>query len=381
MKKKIISMLLIATLVLTFAACGDKGSDTDTSTTPPPASDDSATPPPADNSSLNIQVIAKGFQHQFWQVVKQGAQDAADELGVKMEFNGPGAESDIAAQIGMIDNALAQNPSAIALAALDTKSVEGQLADALSKKIPIIGFDSGVPDAPADSIAATASTDNNNAAAIAAQEMMKDSAFKAAVEGATSDKPVVIGILSQDATSTSIIGRTQGYLDEIKAELEAIPALAGKISVTGHDMYKAPVDGAAVEIAVQVPPTSDAADMKNGAQALLSTKGLIGVFLSNEGAVTGFLNATNDGADLGDGKAYADLVVAGFDAGKTQKEVVKQGLFLGSVTQDPYQIGYQAVTLAVQAANGQPVSDVDTGAKWYNAANMDDPSIKDLIYD
>jgi ribose transport system substrate-binding protein len=377
MKKKLLAILLAAMLVLSLAACGG-GGDADA---PAPADEDSAaTEPAADNSDLNIQVVAKGFQHQFWQVVMAGAQAAAADLGVKMEFNGPPTESDIAAQIGMIDNALAQNASAIALAALDTKSVEGQLADAQSKGIPIIGFDSGVPDAPAGSIAATASTNNENAAAIAAEHMMADPTFKAAIEGATSDKPVVIGILSQDATSTSIIGRTTGYLDAIKLALETIHP--GAVKVTGHDMYKADsAEKAAVEIAVQIPPTPDAADMKNGAQALLSTKGLIGVFLSNEGAVTGFLNATNDGADLGDGKAYADLVVAGFDAGKTQKDVVRQGLFLGSVTQDPYQIGYLAVELAVKAAKGEAVADADTGAKWYDASNMDDDDIKDLIYD
>ena len=98
--------------------------------------------------------------------------------------------------------------------------------------------------------------------------------------------------------------------------------------------------------------------------------------------VTGFLNATNDGADLDkeNGK-YKDLTVAGFDAGKTQKTAVKNGWFLGSVTQDPYQIGYQAVDLAVKAAKGEKVSDVDTGAKWYNASNIDSPEIADLVYD
>jgi ribose transport system substrate-binding protein len=60
---------------------------------------------------------------------------------------------------------------------------------------------------------------------------------------------------------------------------------------------------------------------------------------------------------------------------------VKDGLFLGSVTQDPYMIGYQAVALAVAAANGETVGDVDTGAKWYTAANMDEPDIAQLIYD
>ena len=122
-----------------------------------------------------------------------------------------------------------------------------------------------------------------------------------------------------------------------------------------------------------VPPSFTAEQVKaSGAQA---------VFLSNEGAVTGFLAATADGSDLADGGRFADLIVAGFDAGSPQKNAVRQGWFVGSVTQDPYRIGYLAVELAVKAANGEEVADVDTGAQWYTAENIDDPDIALLVYD
>ena len=51
------------------------------------------------------------------------------------------------------------------------------------------------------------------------------------------------------------------------------------------------------------------------------------------------------------------------------------------MTQDPYQIGYKAVELAVKAAKGEAVADVDTGAQWYNAENIDDEMISMLVYD
>jgi ribose transport system substrate-binding protein len=44
-------------------------------------------------------------------------------------------------------------------------------------------------------------------------------------------------------------------------------------------------------------------------------------------------------------------------------------------------IGYRAVELAYNAYQGNPVSDVDTGAKFYNYMNMDDDDIKGLLYD
>jgi ribose transport system substrate-binding protein len=95
----------------------------------------------------------------------------------------------------------------------------------------------------------------------------------------------------------------------------------------------------------------------------------------------GLLAATADGEDLADDGKYADLVVAGFDAGTAQKNAIRNGWFYGSVTQDPYQIGYKAVELAYKAAMGEAVADVDTGAQWYNATNIDDPAIALLVYD
>jgi ribose transport system substrate-binding protein len=73
--------------------------------------------------------------------------------------------------------------------------------------------------------------------------------------------------------------------------------------------------------------------------------------------------------------------VVGFDAGKAQKAAVKNGWFLGSITQDPYMIGYLAVELTVKSINGEKVSDTDTGCKFYTAKNIDDPDISQLVYD
>ena len=391
MKKTVITILaIVMACALVFTACSGQpaASSAPAATSAAPASSEAASEAPAssvaavDNSALNIQVLAKGFQHQFWQVVKQGAEAAATDLGIgTMEFNGPEGESAINTQVEMLNAALAKNPNAIALAALDTESVKSQLDEAMSKKIPIIGFDSGVPDAPAGAIAATASTDNEAAAALAAAEMMKDPTFSEKLKAATAENPVVVAILSQDATSASIIGRTKGFVDAMKTAAEAI--FPDAVAIEGHDMYKAEsASDPAVKIMVQVPPTPDAGDMKNGAQAVLGTDNLIGVFCSNEGAVTGLLNATNDGSDLDRAKGkYKDLLVAGFDAGATQKAAVKNGWFLGSVTQDPYQIGYKAVELAAAAAKGETVADVDTGAKWYNSTNMEQEDIAVLLYD
>lgn len=326
---------------------------------------------------LYISVISKGEQHAFWQAVRKGCEDAANEYGVEMFYYGPPSESDIVLQVEALNAEMQKQPDAIALAALSTESVMAQLQQCMDQGIPVIGFDSGVPNAPEGSIYATASTNNQNAAALAAEEMLKLEGFADALKAGTADAPVVIGVLSQDATSESVTGRTTGFVEK----MYELASEYNTVAVTGHDLWAKEAEGAGVIIKVEIAATPEITDVTNAANALLNTQGIYALFCSNEGAVNGLLAATSSGADLADGAAYGDLIVAGFDAGSPQKNAVRNGWFVGSVTQDPYKIGYLAVELAVKAANGEEVADVDTGAQWYTAENIDDEDIALLVYD
>lgn len=327
--------------------------------------------------TLYIPVMAKGFQHQFWQAVYQGALAAADEYGVEIYFDGPASETNIDEQVTMLKNEMAKNPAAIALAALSTDSVMNELQECVEKGIPVIGFDSGVPGAPDGSIYATAATNNQNAAALAAEKMYEHEGFAEMIAAATAEEPVVIGVISQEAVSDSIVGRTTGFVNRMKELCGEVTT----VSVTGHDIWKDEKDDAAVIIHVQISATTEATDVATASNAVLNMDNVKAIFLSNEGAVTGFLAATADGSELAEGGRYDGLMVAGFDAGASQKNAVRNGWFIGSVTQDPYMIGYYAVELAVKAANGETVEDIDTGAQWYDASNIDDEMIAMLVYD
>lgn len=357
--KKLIAMLLVLVMVLSFAACGEKA-------------------PENESGALYIPVMAKGFQHQFWQAVKAGADAAAKDLGVEIYFDGPASETEIAAQVNMIEQQMAKNPKAMALAALDTSAVADILADCAKKNIPVIGFDSGVPGDTSGAVKATACTNNEAAAAIAAEKFGENADLVAAMKAATPEAPIIIAVLSQDAVSASVTGRTTGFVNKMKE----VAAQHGTVAVTGHTKWAEGDEAAAsILIEVAVSATTEAVDVQNSANALLAKENLKAVFCSNEGTVTGFLSAVSDGEDLADGGKYADLVVAGFDAGAAQKNAVRKGWFYGSVTQDPYHIGYYAVEMAVAAAKGEAVADKDTGAKWYDASNIDNEDIAILVYD
>ena len=333
---------------------------------------------------IYIPIVSKGDQNDFWQQVKLGANDAAKKYNVKTTFEGPASESDVSAQVEMLNNAMVKQPAAIVLAAIDTTSVFDQLEQCRDNKIPVVGFDSGVPNAPKGAILANASTNNYNAAGIAANKIFE--VIKDKISAATSEKPVTIVVMNSDASGESLLSRGKGFRDTMVDLIINKTKLSAKdIKVTGNSAYiakKSPQSGDKVIIDMVVPASCSATDATASAIAVLNSvedKNIISMFCSNEATVKGLLAATTDGEDLA--YKYKDLLVLGFDAGAGQKNAVRKGYFYGSITQDPYSIGYKAIELAYKAVSGEKISDVDTGAKFYDSKNMDNADIKGLLYD
>ena len=158
-----------------------------------------------------IAIISKGFQHQFWQAVKKGADDEAAKVGAKVTFEGPASETEVESQITMLTNAIAKKPDAIAFAALDSKAAAAPLAQIQSQKIPLIAFDSGVD---SDIPVTTASTDNKAAAAEGAKQMCK------LINNAGKVATVV-----HDQTSKSGTDRRDGFIAGIKANCPNVTLL------------------------------------------------------------------------------------------------------------------------------------------------------------
>ncbi len=286
-----------------------------------------------------IPVISKGFQHQFWQAVKAGSEQAAADLNVDITFQGPPSESDVAIQIEMLQAALAKNPAAICLAALDTKAVIPLLEEAQAKGIPVVGFDSGVD---SDIPVATATTDNVAAAALAADKMAE--LIGGAGKGA---------VLVHDQTSRTGIDRRDGFVNRIA---EAYP----DIEIVNLD-YGAGDQLKSTDLAKAV---------------IQANPDLKGYFGANEGSIIGVLNAVTELGKEG------EIVVIGYDSGKQQTDAIRSGVQAGAITQNPIGIGYKCVEAAVKTLNGETVDKIiDTGFFWYDATTIDSDEIKAVLYE
>jgi ribose transport system substrate-binding protein len=149
-----------------------------------------------------IPLVSKGFQHQFWQAVKLGAEQAAKADDVKITFEGPESETMVDKQIDMLSADLAKHPNAIGFAALDSKAAIPLLRKAQAEHIPVIAFDSGVD---SDIPLTTCATNNLAAAALAADKM-------AEAIGDSGEVAVIV----HDQTSRTGIDRRDGFLKEMK---------------------------------------------------------------------------------------------------------------------------------------------------------------------
>jgi len=340
--KKLTIVFALLLVVALMAACAQPSPAAEPQAQPTePQAEPQAQPtePPAQTSKPYIPVISKGFQHQFWQAVKLGAENGAADFNVDITFEGPELESQVDKQIEMLQTALDKKPAAICLAALDSQAAIPLLERAKAENIPIIGFDSGVD---SDIPVTTAATDNIAAAGAAADKM-------AELIGDEGEVAVIV----HDQTSRTGIDRRDGFLNRMK---EAHP------NITIVDVQY----GAGDHL-----KTADLA--KAIIQAHPNLKGFFG---ANEGSAIGVINAINE-LNMG-GK----LVVIGYDSGKAQLDAIRDGTMAGAITQDPIGIGYKCVEAAVKAIAGETLpKTIDTGFHWYDKTNIDDPTIAPLLYE
>ena len=316
--RKIAAAAAAAALALALTACGQGGAG-------------------AGGGPL-IAIVSKGFQHQFWQAVKKGAEQEAAAKGARTTFVGPATEKDVEQQVNMLTNELAKSPQALGFAALDSRAAANLLQQAKSQKIPVVAFDSGVD---SDIPVTTVATDNKAAAAEAAKHLAEQLGGQGKV-----------AMVVHDQTSLSGKDRRDGFLDWMHRNAPGITVLDPQYG--GGDQLES----------------------ANITKSILSANpDLKGIYASNEGSAIGVIKGVQES-----GKAGA-VTIAGFDSGQAQIEAINSGVESGAVTQDPVDMGKQLVDAALKAINGEQLPKrIDTAFYWYDKANINDPKIQAALY-
>ena len=386
--KKVMALMLCAAMVTSMSATAAFAAEEKEDAATEESADSTASEDPTAqfdglkaNEAYVFPMMVKSFQSTYWDAAQEGMKKAAEELGVTYTAQGPNSESDIADQVNMINTAIASNPVGLGLAACDTSSVTDALKTCAEKGIPVVTFDTGIADAPEGSVVCEVCTDNAQAGAVAAENMYNS--IKDVVKDA--DGQVIIGEVNQDATAQNIQQRGTGFINKM---IELLQADGKTVAVSGNEFYVNAAEGADADakdadvvIQVAVPAQTTVELCSTEAQAILSQENCIAVFGSNQVSAEGVLAANANLNVLGSDPANGDVVGVGFDAGSIIKAAVKDGTFIGAVTQSPLMMGYYAIYALTAAANGQELEDVPTDGYWYDATNMEDEDIAPNLYD
>ena len=264
-----------------------------------------------------IALITMDSIDQHWVTLNEGAQKAAEELGVTVTFMAPNTKDD-AQQIEQVNNAVAGGYQAIIVAANGPDAISSALRDAASQGVKIVYVDS-----PANVEAeATFSTDNKAAGKTAGETMLA----KLTEMGVTTGS---IGIINVNAATDSCVMREEGFRSAFEG--------------TGFTLLETQYG------------EGDAAKSQSIAENYI-TQGVVGIFGCNEGSTTGAGNAIK-------ASGSSEIVGVGFDKSDAILGLIEDGHLLATMAQNPDVMGYEGVKAAVAALNGESLGGAvtDTG--------------------
>jgi ribose transport system substrate-binding protein len=293
---------------------------------------------------LTIAVIPKGETHVFWQSVHAGAEKAAKETGVEILWKGPVQENDRTGQINEVESFISRGVSGICLAPLDDAALRKPVSAAMSKKIPVVIFDSGLK---SEDYVSFVATDNYKGGTLAGERLAEILGRKGKV-----------ALLRYMEGSASTAEREQGFLDTIRK----YPDLA----VASDNQYA----GATADTAIQA--------SENLLTSLKTPEGGLrvdGIFAPNESSALGMLRALENAGLAG------RIKFVGFDSSEKLVDALKAGRLHGTVLQNPVKMGYLAVKTMVDHLKGQKVERrIDTGAVMVTPENMEQPEMRALLH-
>lgn len=319
-----------------------------------------------------ISIIGKDENSSYWKEVKKGVEQAVKDLNktfgysgedkIKATFNAPDGE-DIDEQVNILDEELARYPDALGIASIDEDACKVQFDAAAENGIPVIALDSGNT---YQGIQCTVKTNNTEAAKTVAYQLCNG------IEDAGE-----VLLLASDSNSEAAKERLAGFQEEIKSEHPNVQIV--------DTIYCDQMDDLKKEIAEQKNAAKKAEEPEITADDL-SDEDVILYYMEQHPNLKGMFGTNVTAVQLGlsalkEAEKTDETVLTGFDAGEAQIEALKNGEIEGLAVQNPFGIGYASVVAAARSIlqTGNEAL-VDTGYVWVTNENMEDASIKNMLY-
>lgn len=279
------------------------------------------------NGGLEIVVVAKALDSEFWQRLKAGAEEAARESGdVRLAVLAPEREVNIDQQVAILEDQVLKKVSALAVAPAGVAEIVPVLDKAAAASIPVLLVDT---DLSWPRKLSYIGTDNRLGGRLAGEFVIR----------ALSGKGQVAVIRGMPGVATHE-DRLAGFEE----------ALAGT---------------PAIELVTVQPANSERAlGMAVMENLLTSHPAIDAVFATNDQMALGAMEA------IAARNLTGKIVLVGFDATREAARAVAAGRMTAVIAQHPEAMGRRAVEEAIRAARGEPVAErVDTGTTLVTKEN------------
>lgn len=318
--KKWVSMATAAVLAASLlAGCGNSDASS------PAASDGASNANGTSNAEkIKIGFVVKSLSDQYWVLMKAGAEKEAAAQGVDLKFIAPNSESDVQAQVDMMQNLIGQKIQALCVAPSSDSTVQPVLQQADQAGIKILAVDT-------------------------------DTAYE--------NKLTFIGTGNESAAKLGgeFVAKT------FKSGAAAI-VLRGRLGDKTHDEreagWAAALEAAGIKI-LEVQAADSQAE-----KALNVTQDLLAKYSGKIDVICTTADSMAQGAQNAVQAAGANTVIMGFDGTIPVAEGTAKGDYMGTVAQDPYKMGVLAIQEAVKAVKGETIEKrIDSGATVISKEN------------
>ncbi|WP_040205196.1 sugar-binding protein [Neobacillus jeddahensis] len=258
-------------------------------------------------------MVPEELDNDYWRLVEKGARAAADKYGVQLEYVGP-KQANIEDHVKTIEMSAASKVDGIMTQGLSDEQFTPLINRVVEKGIPVITVDT---DAANSRREAYIGTDNYYAGYLAGKELIADTKGKANV-----------AIITGTFYANHMQQRVKGFQDAVKEE-KGIHIIA----VEESEISRVKAAEKATQILKDHPEVT----------AFFGTSALDGIEIAQ--MVEKY-------------QKQNQIYIIGFDTLPETIEYIRKGTIKATVVQEPYQMGYGAVTMMIDLINGKKVTPV-----------------------
>ncbi len=251
----------------------------------------------AANKQITIAFVMGAESDPFFQAMKVGAEAEAKAEGVKLIWQGDASHYDVATEVPIVDNVIAQKPDGLVLIPTDPDGLQASSDKAVAAGIAVANVDTHVTDL--SKVVTFITGDNTDGGAKAAKAIADKIGYTA---GKTYE--VVVGLTS--ATATTNVARLEGFKAAVAKDYPGIVIKDVAYSASN--------------------PQTASSNVNNW---LTKYPNLSGIF-----AIDG-TNASGAAAALQAKGLTGKIALVGYDAYPANVDLIKAGVFTALIAQDP----------------------------------------------